>query len=150
MEYVVRSGDSFEQIEMRVIDTLQRQGFVVRQSFSLLSATRSVSGLSVEERAADGPPGFSVLWLYGPGASRQPHSLVTLYQRRGHTLFRAVPSPMTRLPLAGIQATADLEAELVATLVLDGLDVCLGLGGDRRCVDAAQLVDSATPGPDAS
>ena len=147
MEYLLRSGDTFEQLEARVIGALARHGFMVQRSFSLHSATQGQLGLPLQ--SGDRPPGFSVLSLHGSGTQRQAVALVTLYQRQGRTIFRVVPA--TAGPaLPDVPETADLEAELVAALILDGLEICLGLDGSQGCVDAARVDDGATNEPDLS
>jgi hypothetical protein len=144
MEYLLRSGGSFEQLEARIIEVLGRQGFMVRRSFSLHSATRGELGLTFEE--GGGPPGFSVLWLYASGARRQSLALVTLYERHGRTIFQVIPASTDR-SLSAVPEPADLEAELTAALVLDGLEVCRGLDGSRGCVDAARVLDDTMDEP---
>ena len=140
MEYLIRSEEPFEQLEARVVGALGRHDVSVQRSFSLHSATQGEHGLVLE--ADDGPPGFSVFWLYSSGARRQPLALVTLYQRQGRTFFRAVSAVDGRPSPDGAES-ADLAAGLVAALVLDGLEVCTGLDGRRGCVDAAQVADVA-------
>jgi hypothetical protein len=147
MEYLIRSGEPFEQLEARVVRALGRHDFAVHRSFSLHSATQGERGSGPED--GGGPPGFSVLWLYASGAGRRPLALVTLYQRQGHTMFRMVPAAVGDSP-SDAPETADLRAELIAALVLDGLEICLGLHGCQGCVDAARVADDGTAEPDRS
>jgi hypothetical protein len=147
MEYLIRSGEPFEQLEARVVGALGRNDVSVHRSFSLQSATQGEHGSGPD--AGDGPPGFSILWLYTCGAHRRPLALVTLYQRQGRTILRAMPAAAGG-PHRGAPETADLEADLVAALVLDGLEICVGLDGRRGCVDAARVADGATAEVDRS
>ena len=145
MEYLIRSREPFERLEAQIVGALERHGLAVHRSFSLHSATQRERGLASE--GAGGSPGFSVLWLYSAGARRRPLALVTLYQRQGRTIFRMVPATADG-SLPGVPETADLEAELIAVLVLDGLEICLGLDGSRGCVDAHRVADGAPSEPD--
>lgn len=145
MEYLIRSGEPFERLEARIVVALERHGLAVHRSFSLHSATQGERRLAPE--GTGGLPGFSVLWLYSSGARRRPLALVTLYQRQGRTIFRMMPAAVDG-SLPGIPETADLEAELIAVLVLDGLEICLGLDGSRGCVDAIRVADGGPGEPD--
>ena len=80
MEFVVTARRPFEEIEAQTIDALEQQGFVVRCTFSLRSAT----GLGSTGRN----PGYSVLLLYASGLEQKPLGLVTLYERGEETVIR--------------------------------------------------------------
>ncbi|MGD2205962.1 MAG: YHS domain-containing protein [Anaerolineae bacterium] len=119
MEYVITTEQPFEQIESRIVAALEQHGFAVQRTFSLRSATGSVS--------ANENPEYSVFMIYGSHARQQPVGLITLYQRGGRTVIRPVLTP---------SADADMDAELVAVLVLSGLEFCVDVVGSEACIDS--------------
>ena len=123
MEYVITASGPFAEIEEQVIRALEQQGFVVQRTFSLHSASGGGSS------PAEGKPGYSVLMLYAPDASCPPLGLLTLYEREGQTVVQTAPAapPTGQSPPPG-----DAEAELVAALMMGGLELCGCHGGQCR------------------
>jgi hypothetical protein len=115
MEYVITTERPFHEIEAVATAALERQGFVIQRTFSLHSATAASS--------LNASPGFSVFLLYWNDARLQPVGSVTLYQRGRWTVI----SPQLTSPADG-----DMDADLLAALMLGGLEFCLGLGGDEQ------------------
>ena len=121
MEYVITSERPFEEIEALTRDALERHGFSVQGTFNLQSAT----GLAgVQEQ-----PGYSVYLLGRCDADRQPLGMLVLYRRGAQTVIQPMVSP------AG---DADLAAELVGTLVVGDLEMCIGAAGSEKCIDVKQ------------
>jgi hypothetical protein len=123
MEYEIRSKRPFPEIEHQTVGALVRHGFVVRQTFSLHSATEAV----MEELG----PGYSVFMVYETNASKRPSAQLTLYQRGGRTLI---------LPALTSEAYADMDADLVAAFVSGGLELCIDGADSEACIDP-ELVD---------
>lgn len=121
MEYVITSERSFDEIETLTTGTLQRHGFVVQQTFSLHSATQATT--------PNNNPGYSVFMLYRSDDWRQPVGSITIYQRSG----RIVIHPVLTLPAGG-----DVDADLVAALVLGGLDFRVEVAGSEDCIGLDQ------------
>jgi hypothetical protein len=121
MEYVITSEQPFEEIEMLTVCALKRHGFVVQRTFSLHSATKAVT--SSEN------PGYSVFMIYRTGVGQKPIGLITLYQRSGQTVI----NPVLTSPMGG-----DVDADLVAALVLGGLEFCVDAAGHDRCMELNQ------------
>jgi hypothetical protein len=119
MRYLIRADRSFGEIEAQTIAVLEQQGFVVRRTFSLESATRSSSS------APRASPGYSVLMLYASDYLREPLGLVTLYEQGGQTVIHS---------LVTLSAGGDVEAEMVAALVQSGLDFCVKARDGETCI----------------
>jgi hypothetical protein len=119
MRYVITADRPFGEIEAQTIAVLEQQGFVVRRTFSLESATRSSSD------GACTSPGYSVLMLYASGFLREPLGLVTLYEQGGQTVLHS----LLTLPAGG-----DVEAEMVAALAQSGLDFCVKARDGEICI----------------
>jgi hypothetical protein len=132
MEYVITADRPFEEIEAQTIEALERWGFVVQRTFSLRSAIRTEIGGTGEK------PGYSVLMLYASDSQRRPLGLVTLYERGERTVISAVP--------ASPDGT-DENADLVAALILGGLEFCVGTVVGAECIDLGVTADDrADPG----
>jgi hypothetical protein len=132
MEYVITANRSFEEIETQTIEALERWGFVVQRTFSLRSAIRAEIGGTAEK------PGYSVLMLHASNTQRRPLGLVTLYERGERTVISALP--------ASPDGT-DENADLVAALVLGGLEFCVGTVAGVECIDPGVTADDrAGPG----
>jgi hypothetical protein len=116
MEYRIMADKPFQEIETQTLQALQCQGFIVRRTFSLNSATAETSD--------DARPGLSVLMLYGDGLARQPLGVLSLYGQAGQIVLKAMLS----------SPTPDTEAELVAALTLTGLDFCVHTGRGAGCI----------------
>jgi hypothetical protein len=139
MEYVVTANRPFEVIEAQTVDALERQGFLVRCTFSL----RSAAGL--ESGGLDGSPGYTVLMLYQSADERQPLALVTLYEGQGRMVIESLLAPPTSRGPHYPSQTVDVEAEVAAALSLGGVDFCVGVVRGAGCVDPRQ-VDAHLPG----
>lgn len=125
MRYVITADRPFGEIEAQTIAVLEQQGFVVRRTFSLQSATRSSGdGLCAS-------PGYSVLMLYGSGYLREPLGLVTLYEQGGQMMIHS----LFTLPAGG-----DVEAEMVAALTQSGLDFCVKARDGETCIQPREDV----------
>ncbi len=118
MEYLITSEQLFLEIESQTVTALERHGFVVRQTFSLHSAT--------EAAQMEKGPGYSVFMIYLTGASHQPAAQLTLYQREEQTLIA---------PALASAAPADMDANLVAAFVSGGLEFCVDVTGTEACID---------------
>lgn len=123
MEYIVTSDQPFEEIEALTIATLERQGLVIRRTFSLHSA---VVGRPAASKRASGNPGYSILMLHGAGVQGRPLGSLTLYRRGERTVI---------IPALTSPADADVEADLVAALVLGDLEFCMEVAGAERCIE---------------
>jgi hypothetical protein len=119
MEYVVTANRPFEEIETQAISALEQQGFGVQRSFSLHSAAGTGGSAGVAS------PGYSVLLLYTPGTERQLLGLVTLYERQGRTVIGSRLTAQAEKQRETSRGSEDLEADLVAALLLGGLDLCV-------------------------
>ena len=118
MEYAITTEQPFSAIEIQTVAALERHGFVVRQTFSLHSAT--------EAAMVDKRPGYSVFMIYETDASWKPVAQLTLYQRTGQTRI---------VPILTSAAYEDLDAELVAAFVSGGLEFCVDVAGTEACID---------------
>jgi hypothetical protein len=140
MEYVITTEQPFEEVESRMVEALQQQGWVVHRTFSLRSAVGAArSGertLSAQQdgAATEAGPGYSVLMLYASGAQRRSLGLLTLYQLQRRTVITFVPhlpdgegTEMDALSVPTTQPAANMDAELVVALALSGLDFCVGV-----------------------
>jgi hypothetical protein len=126
MKYVITTERPFPEIEILAIGALERLGIVVKRTFSLHSATRTES--------ASRNPGYSVFMIYGTGASQQSRGLLTIYQRGGRTVIN---------PVLTSQADVDLDADLVAALTVSGLEFCVDVTGNEKCINL-RLTDEET------
>ena len=126
MEYEITSKRSFPEIESQTMAALERHGFVVRQTFSLHSATKAA--------AVEKSPGYSIFMIYETDASQQPVAQLTLYQRGEQTLI--VPD-LTLAP-------AGMDAELVAAFVSGGLEFCVDVAGTGACIDPRKAYEERT------
>ena len=134
MEYVITASRPFGEIEAKTIGALEQRGFVVRRTFSLHSATGG------DDSSPGRRPGYSVLMLYAAGAQRQPLGLVMLYQQGKQTVINPVltaPSASQAEPAPGSE---DADAELIAALVLAGLDLCLDHTDGTECITLEQAL----------
>lgn len=145
MEYVITTDQPFEEIEAVTVEALERQGWVVQRTFSLSSAVGAGGRDSGSSKGTAGNPGYSVLMLYGLGVRRRPLGLITLYQRGGQTVIRALPTPVeNRRPLSVdahdsiTDQDADANAELVAALVLSGMEFCVDVADGQNCIDTRE------------
>jgi YHS domain-containing protein len=129
MEYVVTSGHPFEEVESLTAAALERQGIVVQRTFSLHSA---VQGSTPAIEGTAGNPGYSVLMLYTSGVQRRSLGLLTLYQRGERTVIR----PVLAQPMG-----EDMDADLVAALVLGGIELCAEVAGSRDCVGRTEVAE---------
>jgi hypothetical protein len=130
MEYVITADRPFEQIEAQAIDALERQGFLVRRTFSLGSVS--------DGRDAPGP-GYSVLMLYAAEGLGGPLALITLYERQEQTVICSLlipPADRQSRPLSGGE---DVGAELVVALALGGLEFCVDAGEGAGCMPMEKL-----------
>jgi hypothetical protein len=136
MEFVVTARRPFEEIEAQTIDALEQQGFVVRCTFSLRSATGSGSS------SAGRNPGYSVLLLYASGLEQKPLGLVTLYERGEKTVIR--PGQVLAPAASGGQ---DAGADLVAALVQAGFDLSMDAVDGAEPIDPGQIARDAEGEP---
>ena len=152
MEYVITSDRSFEEIEALTTDALEQRGLVVQRTFSLRSAVGSAGGKTSTLDGTSHSLGYSVLMLYAAGTPRHPLGLITLYERGRWTVINPVLTPMENgrpaLPMhEGKSASADADAELVAALVLSGLEFCVKVARGEDCIDpGASGEEDATAG----
>ena len=131
MEYVITTERSFAEIEILTKGVLERHGFTVQRTFSLHSATGVANG---QEQ-----PGYSVFLLCGPDTDRRPLGLLTLYRRGAQTVIS---------PMLSAVADADVEAELIGTLVLGDLEMCIDAVGAEGCIDLIQTEEELKPDHD--
>lgn len=130
MEYLITSERPFDEIEATSTGTLERHGFTVQRTFSLHSATGAAG--------AHRGPGYSVLMIFRAGAERPPVGLLTLYEQGGRTIIRAALTS----PEGG-----DADAEVVAALLLDGLERCLDAAEGEDCAHSDHAAEgSGVPG----
>ena len=76
----------------------------------------AVEGSTTAAEGAGSNPGYSVLMLHTSGVQRHPLGLLTLYQRGGWTVIK---------PVLAQPAGKDMDADLVAALLLSGLELCV-------------------------
>jgi xanthine dehydrogenase accessory factor len=158
MEYLITNSLPFDQIEAKIVEALEQHGLWVQRTFSLRSAVAADRGqasalVQAEQSVASGGrPGYSVLMLYAAGALRRPLGLVTLYQQGTRTLINPVLTPECTPLISSVQAGratggegTDAEADLVATLVRGGLDLCIAVAGEGGCVDPGLASENPNP-----
>lgn len=140
MEYVITVDRPFEEIEALTTAALEQQGLVVQRTFSLRSALVAERGNTGTLRGSGSGPGYSVLMLYATGTPRRPLGLLTLYERGRQIVINPILTPLDNGQPAspvekGKAASGDADAELVATLVLSGLEFCVKVARGEECID---------------
>jgi YHS domain-containing protein len=138
MEYVITTDRPFDEIEAVTIDALQSQGLVVQSTFRLRSAVGTPGG--------DAGPGYTVMMLYAPGVQRRSLGLLTLYEHGRWIVIKSLltPAGVEQISSPGTRnAAADADADLVAALILSGLDFCVDSADVDNCIDAGQIADEA-------
>ncbi len=152
MEYVITARRPFEETEALVIAALRQQGLLVQRTFSLRSAAGAAEESASTPRGTGSSPGYSVLMLYALGTPRRPIGLLTLYERDRRTVIKPVIMPVEyprpESPMGEAQlAPEDADADLVAALVLGGLELCVEVARGEECITAAaQSEEGATSG----
>lgn len=130
MDYEFTANRPFDEIEARVIEALEQQGFTVQRTFSLHSVTGAGSG------GGGGNPGYTVLLLGTPDAPRLPLAVITLYETAGRAAIRSVAMLPTADEPCPPPLILDIQAKVVAALTLGGLDFCVRAARGDGCVDA--------------
>lgn len=139
MEYVITTERSFEEIETQTQRALEKQGYVVRRTFSLHSAVGTV-GRDTETFAGPGEsPGYSVLMLYASDGTKRPLGVITFYERKGRTVINPVftPAEIGR-PASPVgkdeAASVDVDAEFAVALMQSGLEYCVKVSQGEECI----------------
>ena len=158
MEYLITNCLPFDQIEAQTVEALEQEGLWVQRTFSLRSAVAADGGqASTPVQAGHGAtnggrPGYSVLMLYAAGALRRPQGLITLYEQGDRTLINLVFTPDGTPLISFVEAGSaaggegsDAEADLVATLVRAGLDLCIEAVGEGDCIDPGLATENPHP-----
>ena len=144
MEYVITANRTFEEIEALTTDALEKQGLVVQRTFSLRSAVGTAEGSTSTPKRTGSSPGYSVLMLYASGTRKRPLGLLTLYERGRRTVINPVLTPVENgrpaSPIGKGQSTpSDADAELIAALVLSGLEYCVEVSKGEECISPGAL-----------
>lgn len=142
MQYVITANRPFEETEALITDALEQQGLVVQRTFSLHSVVGAAGESAGNPQGTGNSPGYSVLMLYASGNPRRPLGLLTLYERGRRTIIDPVLTPVENgRPASSIgvgkptPADADTDADLVAALVLSGLEFCVEVARDEECIE---------------
>jgi len=118
MEFVITIDRPFEEIEGLTSAVLERHGFAVERTFSLQSA----AGAAGQHEQ----PGYSVFLLSRSDGDRRPLGLLTLYRRGAQTVIR---------PILSLAADADVEAELIGSLIVGDMGMCIEAARTDGCTE---------------
>lgn len=140
MEYVITGNRPFEETEALITAALEQQGLAVQRTFSLRSAVGAAREKASTTDLTGGGPGYSILMLYALGSPKRPLSLLTLYQRGRHTVINPILTPTEDVrpsssTVEAQSASVDADADLVAALVLSGLEFCVEVSRGKPCIE---------------